>query len=377
MGGSDGKGKNQTRRPRQWQSTNPHLPSPPQSTMHLTPEVEAKFYAFREESPGNNDCWLWVGPTNGSGYGCLKLKGKSLGAHRIAWVLKHRLALPSYHQVRRKCKHKACVRPAHLRRLRRPLELNPDGSPAKPYYVVHPPKTQAEKQTFRPEGKIDGRLAPKPRVERYMRETKEVKETVLKLVASLDGLFEVMEQNRDGLSHLHARLRAMEEAQKEEAERSQSEAAARRAEWSRLSALVMDSLTHTPSPANEIPELPLLARSPRDEREAERHADHEPDRAGERVLGKLLAELFHQSVGREPTREEYPRLEEIYGLAQAAAGSRLGEENGPDTAAAVFAQWLGNFANSVREDPGRPRFVKDFEASVGRQMASVPGPCFT
>jgi hypothetical protein len=68
-------------------------------------------HAERDTSTG---CLLWTGTLNATtGYGVLKVDGKYVGAHRVAWQLAHPGdTLP--HIVRHTCDVRLCIEPAHL-----------------------------------------------------------------------------------------------------------------------------------------------------------------------------------------------------------------------------------------------------------------------
>ena len=61
------------------------------------------------------ECWLWTGYLQKQGYGqTIYPGGKSILAHRLAWLLTHG-DLPSAEQLlRHKCDNPRCVRPDHL-----------------------------------------------------------------------------------------------------------------------------------------------------------------------------------------------------------------------------------------------------------------------
>lgn len=58
-------------------------------------------------------CWLWMLGTNGDGYGSWRWRGRSIGAHRLSWML-HFGPIPEGMQVCHKCDTPACVNPSHL-----------------------------------------------------------------------------------------------------------------------------------------------------------------------------------------------------------------------------------------------------------------------
>ena len=75
--------------------------------------MSSKFWD-RVDRRGPDECWLWVGPTHGSGYGAFRLKGgPSINAHRVAYILTHG-EIPSGLLVCHACDTPLCCNPAHL-----------------------------------------------------------------------------------------------------------------------------------------------------------------------------------------------------------------------------------------------------------------------
>lgn len=82
-------------------------------------ELEKRFWRCVDKR-GPDECWPWIGSTQGEGgYGQLSVDGSKdgiRGAHRISWMLAHGLDKlpPSNVVVRHTCNNKSCVAPHHL-----------------------------------------------------------------------------------------------------------------------------------------------------------------------------------------------------------------------------------------------------------------------
>lgn len=60
-----------------------------------------------------DECWSWTGSALASGYGQIRVEGKTTTAHRVAWALAHG-AIPAGQVVCHKCDNPVCCNPAHL-----------------------------------------------------------------------------------------------------------------------------------------------------------------------------------------------------------------------------------------------------------------------
>ena len=58
-------------------------------------------------------CWVWKGCLTPSGYGQVRIDGRTLDTHRVSWEVANG-PIPSGMQVHHLCFNPACVRPEHL-----------------------------------------------------------------------------------------------------------------------------------------------------------------------------------------------------------------------------------------------------------------------
>ena len=75
-------------------------------------EISEKFWS-NVQVKGSDECWPWIGGTNSSPYGQLRVQGKHEGAHRVAYWLAHGV-FPYNTNIRHTCDNPICCNPDHL-----------------------------------------------------------------------------------------------------------------------------------------------------------------------------------------------------------------------------------------------------------------------
>jgi len=67
---------------------------------------------FWDKVNKTDNCWEWTGAIR-QGYGCLKIDGKTIDAHRYSYVI-HFGPIPDGMCILHKCDNRKCVKPDHL-----------------------------------------------------------------------------------------------------------------------------------------------------------------------------------------------------------------------------------------------------------------------
>lgn len=77
----------------------------------IGPYQRDKLYA--QTRPGDNGCIIWTGFTRDN-YGYMSVHGRSVGVHRVAWVLHNDKEIPTGYEIDHSCRNTLCVNPSHL-----------------------------------------------------------------------------------------------------------------------------------------------------------------------------------------------------------------------------------------------------------------------
>lgn len=75
--------------------------------------IEAQRFDAKVVSDHETGCLLWCGATNNTGYGTVRVRGRTLLAHRVAYE-RHIGPIPDGLQIDHLCRIRRCVNPRHL-----------------------------------------------------------------------------------------------------------------------------------------------------------------------------------------------------------------------------------------------------------------------
>ena len=96
---------------------------------------------FEKKILKTNDCWFWTASKTKQGYGMFSYDGKSMPAHRFAFLL-HKGDIAENMVVHQTCENSGCVNPEHL-------ELQTKSQNKKSYTSVRISKEMIEKESVK------------------------------------------------------------------------------------------------------------------------------------------------------------------------------------------------------------------------------------
>lgn len=77
-------------------------------------ETDAERFWSCVDIAGERECWPWAAGTDRTGYGTMRVLGRTVGSHRIAWALHHDRTPEPGEVVRHTCDNPPCCNPLHL-----------------------------------------------------------------------------------------------------------------------------------------------------------------------------------------------------------------------------------------------------------------------
>ena len=78
----------------------------------ISPATQERFWS-KVAKAGDDDCWEWTAATR-YGYGEIKIQGKQVRAHRVAFAIANEKHYESFGTIHHTCRNRSCVNPAHL-----------------------------------------------------------------------------------------------------------------------------------------------------------------------------------------------------------------------------------------------------------------------
>ena len=74
---------------------------------------EVDRFRTKFNNSSENGCWTWNASRTQQGYGMFSYQGKSIPAHRVAYI-HYKGEIPNKHIVHQTCQNNGCVNPEHL-----------------------------------------------------------------------------------------------------------------------------------------------------------------------------------------------------------------------------------------------------------------------
>lgn len=323
------------------------------TTIQLTSEHEHDFWA-RVDRSEEGGCWIWTGVKNKDGYPTVAIDNDRIGAPRVSWVLHHRQPLPSYQQIRRRCKCSECVRPTHMVRANTSYSKYASRGGKTSFTLLKPPvagKSEAPRQetvvalsgSYKELQQLRETLhvLSKALPQEYRDQKKAHEKThtsLVELTASVDSLREEMLQ---WTARVDQRLRSIE----------------------RTASLSLREREGQVS-SNESDPAPSASSDTKSTSETERSFEETKVSSGgngekPRSTSAILMDAFRAEFGvpSNPDEDDYDSLDMVFDIA-------LSESNDPSAAVERFGAWLSSFHDLTRSHPSIDSSPAEFAREV-------------